>query len=309
MKINYLITKESLHVSFDGKHFALGSAHRNFNQIKTLIKEDRLNEIPDVLERSKKKLEEYIVGSGLTLNDGKLYDSTGNELPYVLNNRLQELKSEGLPVTPLVKFWYNLKLNPSMNSRQQLYKFLEQNGHPLTEDGHFIAYRGVTADLKDKHTKTFDNSPGSVCEMKRSQVDDNPSVVCSKGLHVAAFEYARNFSPTTVEVKVNPRDVVSVPNDYNGQKMRVCRFEVLQLCESQNNQTLYGHNAYEPWDDIDDVEEEFDSEDIIDVILSAVENKDRYKDRSVLAARIQEDVDLLISEILEILNTYESDWK
>lgn len=29
-------------------------------------------------------------------------------------------------------------------------------------------------------------------------------------------------------VKVHPKDVVSVPYDYNGAKMRACRYEVLR---------------------------------------------------------------------------------
>jgi len=101
-----------------------------------------------------------------------------------------------------------------------LYSFLEHNGHPLTEGGHFIAYRGVTEDFKDMHTRTFNNSPGSVCEMPREEVDDNPNNTCSTGLHVASFKYASDFGPKVVEVKINPKDVVAVPVDYNGIKMR-----------------------------------------------------------------------------------------
>jgi hypothetical protein len=139
-----------------------------------------------------------------------------------------KFKEQKLPYKALLKFWDNLKKNPSFNSRKMLFKFLEHNGHPLTSDGCFIAYRGVTEDFKDVHTKTFDNKPGSVCEMPRSQVNDNPNETCSDGLHVACFDYAKGFGPKLVEVKVNPIDVVCVPVDYNGTKMRVCRFEVIQ---------------------------------------------------------------------------------
>ena len=88
----------------------------------------------------------------------------------------------------------------------------------------------MTEDFKDKHTKSFNNAPGQVCEIPRSAVDDNPDNTCSHGLHVGGYEYAKDFASggKLVLVKVNPRDVVAVPNDYNGQKMRVCRFEVLK---------------------------------------------------------------------------------
>jgi hypothetical protein len=139
-----------------------------------------------------------------------------------------------------------------------LYKFLEHNGHPITQDGCFIAYRGVTKDFKDPHTRTFDNSVGSICEMPRDQVDDNPDNTCSSGLHVACYSYANGFGKVTVEVKVDPVDVVCVPRDYNGTKMRVCKFEVLNVVQNENTQQLYG---VEPKDEtIEIFEEEIDED-------------------------------------------------
>jgi hypothetical protein len=144
-----------------------------------------------------------------------------------------------MPVDILTKFWRNLKANPSFNSRKMLYKFLEHNGHPLTEDGCFIAYRGVTEDFKDLHTQTFNNAVGQVVEVSRSEVDDNPNNTCSNGLHVACHDYAKGFGPKLIEVKVNPKDVVTVPVDYNGTKMRVCKFEVMAECENIRMEPVY----------------------------------------------------------------------
>jgi len=140
-----------------------------------------------------------------------------------------------------LRFWENLKQNPSYNARLMLFNFLSHNGHPLTEDGCFIAYRGVTEDFKDKHTRKFDNSVGAICEMPRELVDDNPNNTCSAGLHVACYDYAKGFGEKLVEVKVNPKDVVCVPVDYNGTKMRTCRFEVVAVGEKLREEVLYGH--------------------------------------------------------------------
>ena len=115
-----------------------------------------------------------------------------------------------------------------------LFKFLQHNGHPLTEDGCFIAYRSVKENFKDHHTGSIDNSPGKFVEMDRSTVDDNPDNTCSSGLHVASYDYASGFgydNKKLVEVKVNPKDVVAVPRDYDGTKMRVCRFQVIRECD------------------------------------------------------------------------------
>jgi hypothetical protein len=53
-------------------------------------------------------------------------------------------------------------------------------------------------------------------------------------LHCAGWNYLPHFgsgSESTdriVIVKVNPADVIAVPNDYNNAKMRVCKMEVLR---------------------------------------------------------------------------------
>lgn len=327
-KVQYHVTKDSIHLSFNGKHVSVGRGDRKFAEIRDLIKEDRVDEIVDVFNRKEQKLEEYVEGSGFTLKNGRVVDSDGVELPNVLNDRLRELKEEGFAVTYLVNFWNNLKQNPSYRSREQLFKFLEHNGHPLTDDGHFIAYRGCTSDFKDKHSRTFDNSPGSICTMDRHEVDDDPNRTCSRGLHVAAFTYAKNWAGRDgklLKVKVNPRDVVSVPVDYNGEKMRTCRFEVLEECSEIIDGVVDGHTytyrGCDDWGDVwdyDDEEDESYSEDDVETVLFlARAYQGRYKDRVTLASRIEEefdedrersDYDLTLTLILEILNDNEDDW-
>jgi len=83
--------------------------------------------------------------------------------------------------------------NPSMTSRNELFLFLEAANLPITEDGCFLAYKAVTSDFKDKHSRKFDNSPGVTLEMPRRDVDDNREQTCSYGFHAAAYEYAKGF--------------------------------------------------------------------------------------------------------------------
>jgi hypothetical protein len=54
----------------------------------------------------------------------------------------------------------------------ELYGFLEKGNLPITNDGHFLAYKKVRKDYKDCHSGTMDNSIGQVVEMERNQVDD-----------------------------------------------------------------------------------------------------------------------------------------
>lgn len=240
MKINYHVLDNTIVLNFNGKTELVAREDSRFEEIICAIKEDRLDDIPEIVDSTKKYLED----KGLMVRDGLVY--VNNEvLPSELNNRIIAFKEQGLPFKHLLMFWNNLKQNPSFNSRQMLFMFLEHNGHPITQDGCFIAYRGVTEDFKDNHTRTFDNKPGSVCSIPRDQVDDNPNNTCSKGLHVACFDYAKGFGARLVEVKVNPKNVVCVPTDYNGTKMRVCEFEVIQECEKPRDEQLYDYDPDE----------------------------------------------------------------
>lgn len=291
-KVNYHITQNSITLNFSGKTMAIARGDNRFAKVILAIKEGRLDEIPELVDVSSQ-----FARDGFKLVDGQVIAPTGEALPQELNARILEFQREGLPFTHLLTFWENLKQNPSFRSREQLFKFLEHNGHPLTEDGCFIAYRGVTEDFKDKHTRTFDNSPGAVCEMPRSQVDDDPTRTCSAGLHVAAWGYASGWSENRVEVKVNPKDVVAVPVDYNGEKMRVCRFEVIQVCEKPlENQALYGReNEAQPGEEIDAdyFDDEDESEDTIsestrEDILHLASMHDQYEGEA-LVMRVSED--------------------
>ena len=234
-EVNYHLLNNSVVVNYLGKTATIANSDERYNKIIELIRNNELGGIPEIVETERQFLK-----SGFSYNEGILYHEE-QPIPPELNERILTYKNLGLPYDSLLKFWENLKQNPSYNARQQLFKFLTHNGHPLTEDGCFIAYRGVTEDFKDKHTGKYDNSVGSVCEMNRQLVDDNPNNTCSTGLHVACFEYAKDFGEKMVVVKVNPRDVVAVPTDYNGTKMRVCKFEVVAVGQEMRTEALWNH--------------------------------------------------------------------
>lgn len=162
-------------------------------------------------------------------------------LPEVLANKVRSISQEGLPVTLFANFWENLQKNPSSSSVRELYDFLAYKELPITEDGCFLAYKGLTANgwsvSGNKKTKVIAgkvndsghiyNGIGEKIEVRRFDVDDDRANHCSFGLHVGSLEYAIDFGTTTVIVKVNPKDVVSVPSDFNCQKCRVSAYEVL----------------------------------------------------------------------------------
>ncbi len=226
--MNYIILPQSLILNHDGTTTTINRADGRYDKVLDKIKEGKLDEIIPLLSITKN-----LIDHGFTVVDGIVHIED-DALPDSLSQRVLDFYNNGLPFQPLLKFWAKLKTNPSFNSRQMLYKFLEHNGHPITSEGNFIAYRAVRNDFLDKHTGKIDNSVGNIVEIDRSKVDDNPNNTCSHGLHVATLSYAQDFASgddKLLDVEVSPSDVVAVPTDYNGTKMRVCRFKV--VAESQ----------------------------------------------------------------------------
>ncbi len=154
----------------------------------------------------------------------------GYEVQNTLTNRIVEFLKKGHAVEPLVLFFENLMLNPSRHSVEQLHNFLEHYSLPLTEDGHFLAYKRVRDNWHDFFSNTFDNSVGKKPHMDRNRVDDDWSNDCSYGLHLGSIDFVRNFYSGQGHIilcKVNPRDAVAVPR-YTTTKMRVSDYEVLE---------------------------------------------------------------------------------
>ncbi len=171
----------------------------------------------------------------------------GEKLPVALSTKVKSIIAEGLPLDAFEKFWENLNQNPSSSSVNELMEFLEYKELPITEDGCFLAYKGITSDGWSIHGNTstvvlegevddsgrIKNEIGSRITVKRRDVDDNRNHHCSFGLHVGSLQYASNFASKIVVVKVNPKDVVSVPTDYSCQKCRVSSYEVVSEYEGE----------------------------------------------------------------------------
>lgn len=213
------------------------------------------------------------VPSGVEVSDNGVYVN-GVEMDTSLTRRLLEVHRSGLPVEPFVLFLTNLLNNPSFSAQQELYDFLERANLPITPDGHFLAYKKVSESYKDMHTGKIDNSVGQVVEMPRSQVDDNRRNHCSQGLHFASKDYIRHFSGSRLMVlKINPADVVSIPDDYNFTKGRTWRYEVVgEIPLSTYDSHEFGFpydDAYEPDDGDDGDKSNDDIQNIVAVFESA----------------------------------------
>ena len=235
--ISHLMSGNTITVIFAGTDpVAIPREDPSYDKVLELIRGGKYDQIADAVNDSyyDEEFEGFHVRGNEVLIDGEV-------LPEALSERIIHLVQYELDVQPLINFWHNVKENKNPESRKDLYGFLEANHYPITEDGCFIGYRSVRNDFKDYHTGTMDNSPGQVVEMARADVDPNRNNTCSTGLHIAAYPYASTFGSgdTIVEVKVHPKDVVTVPTDYDAQKMRCCKFEVVRVNRKPLREQVY----------------------------------------------------------------------
>lgn len=226
----HIKANSKINVVVDGKPYTVGSDHFHYEDIVKLLDSGKQGIEAELVKLIDMKEAINVYGEGkITVREGKLYNGD-RELHGSLVERILDLLRAKKPVEYLCKFLENLYENPSMSAVDETFLFLETNELPITDDGHFLAYKAIDKDYKDKYSHTFDNSVGAVVSMPRNDVDDERSVTCSTGLHVARFGYAKDFAYGTdrmVMVKVNPADVVSVPYDYGNAKMRCCKYEVV----------------------------------------------------------------------------------
>ena len=227
MSYPFILQGSNVTVVIDGKPHTISKTHITYQKVVDAIKAQDWDTVKNTIDPVKVVLN---YGAGNISVKGEQLFWKGQPFAGVLASRMIQMLQDGFTIEPMVLFMHNLMKNPSKRSVDELYGFLEKNSLPITPDGHFLAYKKVRRDFKDIHSGTMDNSPGTIVEMERNQVDDNKDQTCSTGLHFCGLSYLDHFGGSdsrTVIVKIDPADVVSIPSDYNGAKGRACRYEVI----------------------------------------------------------------------------------
>lgn len=256
----------------NGTVYTVDTDHSNYQNILQTVRDQDWTKFLDLVDLSR-KVRDYVHNSNVEIKDGMiLFD--GEIVHNTLTKRVINFMQQDLPFKPLLNFLCNLMENPSKRAVDELYDFLDVGELPITEDGHFLAFKNVKADYTDIYSGKFNNSVGSICEMKRNQVDEDKDRTCSYGLHFCSIAYLPHFSDSnggkTMIVKINPKDVVAIPADYNNTKGRTCRYEVVgeytenwreKIGRGENgwDSLLYSSDGGEYEDDCDnDWEQEYD---------------------------------------------------
>jgi hypothetical protein len=189
----------------------------------------------EALSYYKPTSEDFALENGLVFLDGKPFTRE-------VSDKVANLVRDGMSPEPLERCLRKLRLNQSASAQREALLFFVANGFMIHEDGDIIAYKKVSEDFRASHPNLDGsynyNTVGAVIEMPREDVDDRRDVTCSFGLHAASLDYAQSFGGSRLMVlKINPKDIVSIPSDYNNQKMRCCRYEVISEIQSENLRT------------------------------------------------------------------------
>lgn len=241
--------------------------HPNFDKIKNILLgkilcSDRtiaslcepINIVSDRLEQLSERIS--LRGNNIFFDEDAIDNSVAKHIVRLIQTETEDWN-------PLVLFLEKIATNPNKNSREQLYNWLDGHDFTINHEGNIVGYKGVTPTQQHgvyksvNAGKAFVNGVekngqihqtiGDVVTIPRSEVDDNPSRGCSVGLHVGTHNYAKGWADQVLQVEVNPRDVVSVPNDSSFAKLRTSRYKVLALCEDQIPEPIVKDSYY--WDE------------------------------------------------------------
>jgi hypothetical protein len=232
-----------------------------FQAIKDIVLGNAPSVEPDEMEEmfsTAKAVENAVANANLSSrvkveNGEVLLD--GVALSNALTDHILKLMAEQSgDLTGWVRFLERIEANPNDHSREALFTWLDALGEfdgGITIDsatGFLVGYKGVRRDENGnlfsvrsgpaivdgvEHTDgPVPNAVGSVIEMPRDEVQHDPSIGCSRGLHVGTWSYAKSWNQgAMLEVHVDPADVVSVPTQCGAQKMRCAKYLVVGVIE------------------------------------------------------------------------------
>ena len=272
MSFPYIVQGSNITVVIGTTPHTVSKSHIAYNKLLNAIKANDWDTVQDIIEPKKAVIN---FGQGNIEIQGDTIFWKGREMHNALTKRMVAMIQEDFPVEPLVAFMENLMENPSKRAVTELYGFLEKNTLPITPDGCFLAYKKVRGDYLDCHSGTVLNKPAvymtdedaatleeavgknnevtvevvdgvTVVSMERNLVDDDQNRTCSVGLHFCSKEYLRSFhGDRTIILKINPRDVVSIPNDYNDSKGRACRYEIVDEIDKDKVDEAFAKSVQE----------------------------------------------------------------
>lgn len=238
--IPHIINEKTITAIIDGEAKVVSSSHRNFAKIKKALITGDFDSVPNLIDEGNALVG---IGGGDIQVVGGVVKYQGRDIPnYQAQKLLSMLRDGRKDIEPFKNFICRLMENPSARAREEFARFMDFAELPFDSEGFVYAYKGLNSDYwsvrGNKNTRVLKgkvneqgqiyNGLGEEIEVDRRDVDDDPSHYCSQGIHLGSHLYATDWSRGKVVLcKFDPKDVVSVPLDCQGQKVRVCHYWVV----------------------------------------------------------------------------------
>lgn len=222
----WLMGNNFINITVDGELFSTTRGSTNYQTIRDALLADDIERAIQLIN-PKRGIQVYTKGQ-IEIKSNKL-TYKGLVIDNGVTKRIVQSMNTGKPFEFMINFLEKVLQNPSYSAVEELFEFLEHADIEINEDGDIVTFKRVSNTYKDLYTGKMDNSIGAYVSMERNKVNDNRNITCSDGLHVAAKSYIPHYhggKGRIVICIVNPKDVVSVPTDYNNTKMRVCAYVV-----------------------------------------------------------------------------------
>lgn len=242
------------------KSYQVFANHPKFAEAFDAFRANNVDEFINIADPTAYIKSLYAKYESIEVRDGNVYVD-GLAINTLVAEHILDFLSKGIDCVPIFKFVIKLQNNPSKRAVDEAYTWLANRSFAFTDTGNVLGYKAVRSDYLDIYSGTFNNTVGQVHSMPRNKVDDDKEHGCSYGFHVGTQEYATGFCSQNghiMAVEFDPADIVSVPSDCNFQKLRVCRYMVVEELEgimeevykarlSSDNDSLF-----ESWDNDED---------------------------------------------------------
>lgn len=133
------------------------------------------------------------------------------------------------------------------------FKAVDTSNEYSEELGTYKPYKSYNAGTSSVNGELIRNDyipqgDGDIITMSEGFVEANPHVACSTGLHAGTLTYAKGFKSRggkLILVKINPKDIISIPYDSRSQKIRCSKYKVLGEVEEENNLSFVTREYHE----------------------------------------------------------------
>lgn len=240
----YIITEDGINGFAGGKPFTATPDHPNYAAIINAIKQTKYDEIHDLINQSKAVAEQMVAcaSAGRITIDAEagviLYD--GHEIHNTLVNHIFRCIADGFNTSAPIRLLENILENPSKQTIDRIFDWVEACQMPITEDGYIIAFKRVRDDWTSFYDSKTMHTVGKETSFPRYLCDDNNHNTCSAGLHFCSQGYLPSYcggDGRVLVLKIHPKDIVAIPYEYGTAKGRACNYLVLsELEESARRQ-------------------------------------------------------------------------